>query len=104
MIRCGALRQQFCALRQGVLSIVHARNTSQTVAYARVLGREILIVALNASDEEATIDMLLSGLGIEDEMLLHDQLSAWSYVVTAQRIQRVKVPANSGAVLLVSRR
>jgi len=104
VIRCGALRQQFSALRQGVLSIVHARNASQTVAYARVLGREILIVALNASDEDATIDMLLSGLGIDDEMLLHDQLSAWSYVVTAQRIQRVKVPANSGAVLLVSRR
>jgi glycosidase len=102
--RCIALRQQFSALRQGVLSIVHARNASQTVAYARVLCREILIVALNASDQDATIDMLLSGLGIEDEMLLHDQLSAWSYVVTAQRIQRVKVPANSGAVLLVSRR
>lgn len=101
---CVALRQRFAALRQGQLTIIHARETSRTLAYARTLGREIVVVAINAGDDDATIDVLLSGLGIDDEMLMHDQLSAWSYVVTGQRIQRVKVPANSGAVLLVARR
>lgn len=101
---CVALRHRFAALRHGQLNIIHARDTSRTLAYARTLGREIIVVALNAGDDDVTIDILLSGLGIDDEMLMHDQLSAWSYVVTGQRVQRVKVPANSGAVLLVARR
>ncbi|MFN5676056.1 MAG: alpha-amylase family glycosyl hydrolase, partial [Roseiflexaceae bacterium] len=101
---CVALRQRFAALRQGRLMLIHARESGRTLAYARMLDREILVVALNASDDDAALDILLSGLGIDDEMLLHDQLSAWSYVVTNQRIQRVKVPAHGGAVLLVARR
>lgn len=104
VMQCIALRQRFVALRQGQLTIIHAHASGRTVAYARTLGREILIVAINASDADTTIDILLSGLGIDDEMLMHDQLSAWSYVVTAQRVQRVKVPANGGAVLQVARR
>ncbi len=101
---CVALRQRFAALRQGRLMLIHARESGRTLAYARMLDREILVVALNASDDDAALDILLSGLGIDDEMLLHDQLSAWSYVVTNQRIQRVKVPAHGGAVSLVARR
>jgi len=101
---CISLRQSFASLRRGSLVMLHARDSSRTVAFARVHGREMLVVVLNASDNDATIDMLLSPLNIEDEMLLHDQLSTRSYTVQNQSVRSVKVPANGAALLMVSRR
>jgi hypothetical protein len=63
-----------------------------------------MVIAFNTSAETCTIDIMLDGLGIEDDMLLHDQVSARSYVVRDQRVQQVHIPAQAGAVLLVSRR
>ncbi|MEY3989948.1 MAG: hypothetical protein RI985_1029 [Chloroflexota bacterium] len=101
---CISLRQSFASLRRGSLVMLHARDSSRTVAFARIHGRETLVVVLNASDNDAAIDMLLSPLNIEDEMLLHDQLSTRSYTVQNQSVRSVKVPANGSALLMVSRR
>ena len=101
---CISLRQSFVSLRHGQMTMVHARNQSNTIAYARVHDRESMVVALNASDSECIIDIAVHGLDIADDMLLHDQLSARSYVIHQQRVKQVVVPAFGGAVLLVSRR
>ena len=101
---CVSLRQSFVSLRHGKMSMLHARNQTRTVAFARCHERESMVVAFNTSAEACTIDIFLDGLGIEDDMLLHDQVSARSYVVRDQRVQQVHIPAQAGAVLLVSRR
>jgi neopullulanase len=101
---CISLRQSFASLRRGTLVMLHARDSSRTVAFARRHGRETMLVVLNASDNDASIDMLLSSLNIEDEMLLHDQLSTRSYTVQNQSVRSVKVPANGAALLMLSRR
>ena len=94
--RCIALRSAQPALRRGDLTFLLAEGGC--VAYARRLGGQTLLVALNAGRQPAHLRIPVGGC-LPEGTLLHDAWTGLPLTVTDGRLD-VAVPARDGLVLL----
>jgi len=97
--RCVRLRHEHPALRTGEYRSLLARSTINVYAFARWNEQEQCIVALNNRDITRTLDLPLGGLPIPDGAELCDLLSGEVYHTRAGRVEGVRVPKRSGALL-----
>lgn len=99
--RLGHLRAQLEPLRRG--SMVDLAVTDQAYAYARMIGREAVVVVLNSSDATAGLEFNVAPVGIEEGATLLDQLgSAPEAEVKNGQIQ-VTLPPRTAAIYTVRR-
>ena len=90
-----ALRKKYIALRRpGGYARLHAHG--MVYIFARQLQDETILVALNAGDESATIDLNLAPL-LPDSAIVQHEWDHTSHQVTQGHI-RVKIPARDGSV------
>jgi len=94
--RCISLRKEHPALRRGDLFWLFA--DSGVVAYGRRLGTETLIVALNRNLQPVTLSLPTSGY-LDDGTQLQSIWDGEQLRVAQGRIEGVRIPARSGAVL-----
>ncbi len=93
--RCITLRHAHPALRRGTFHRLYADAT--TYAFARRLGQETLLVALNAGDTPAQVTLPLQEMAA-DGTALRDLLSNHTWSVADGEV-RLSLPPLSGAVL-----
>jgi neopullulanase len=96
--RCIALRKAHPALRRGEFAWLSVG--AGMLAYARRLGNETLVVALNNGQQPATIAVPVSGY-VEDGGLLRDAWEGTTWSVVQGKVEEVRLPARSGRVLVV---
>jgi cyclomaltodextrinase len=94
--QCIALRRAHPALRRGDLTWLWAE--SGAVAYARRLGGETLVVALNASRAPITLALPVAGT-LADGAVAADVWSGRALGVAQGRLDGLHLPARSGVVL-----
>lgn len=68
------LRNSLPALQSGDPVILNADDSKETLAFARVLGTEFAVAAINRSSSTQSISLDLSALGAEGHATLHDNL------------------------------
>ncbi len=93
-----ALRHQFAALRTGRYQIIHAEST--TYVFARILGGEEVVVAVNVGTAEtkATIDWASTGLQSRPDQLLFGEATV-EWETETQPHLTLHIPARSGCIL-----
>jgi hypothetical protein len=91
-----ALRRAHPALRRGELIWLWAE--SRVVVYARRLGSEVLITALNASHDPVSVDLPISRV-LPDGTTLRDVWSGQVHRVGQGHVEDLHVPARAGRVL-----
>jgi cyclomaltodextrinase len=91
-----ALRHSQPALRKG--SVTRLAASDRLYAFGRQLGRDRLVVALNASQNILTLDIPVASMGMRDGKLMPLFGQAEVQVKDGQ-IRALKVPARSGVVL-----
>jgi cyclomaltodextrinase len=94
--RCIALRHDHPALRRGTYLRLHAGD--DVVVFARSLGAESLITAINAASAPRHLDLPLAGL-LPDGAGVADVWTCESWTVAGGALQAFKLPARSGRVL-----
>ncbi len=91
------LRAQMPALRGGALSTLYAGG--QQYAYARTLGADAVIVALNNDTKPATITLNIAPVTWPDGTALTDHLGVVTNARVAQGQLTLTLPVRTGAVL-----
>jgi neopullulanase len=93
--RCIALRHAHPCLRRGEFALLHAED--DVFSFARRLGKETLVVALNASRLTQTPAVRLGGYLPEDTRL-RDVWTGATITVSDGRLMGVELPPRSGSV------
>jgi glycosidase len=99
--RLARLRAAVPALRRG--SLVQVYDEEQQTAYARVLGKQVVIVAFNNDTKPASLTFNVEELGLSDGSKLVDTLNVVKdsiHVVGGQL--KVSLPARSASVFLTA--
>ena len=93
-----ALRHKFAALRTGRYQVLYAEGT--TYVFARILGGEEIVVAVNVGTAEtkATIDWAATGLRSRPDQLLFGEASV-EWETESQPQLTLNLPARSGCIL-----
>ena len=91
----GRLRRQFAALREGMMTNLHA-GEKQWV-YARKGSRVTAIVAFNTANVPARVELDAQGLEFMDGDSLTDRLSGATAIVEKGRL-RLELPARRSSV------
>lgn len=94
--KLAALRKEFVPLRRGRL--VQLAVNDPTYAYARVTGREIVIVVFNNDLIPQTVDVPVEALGLVDGTKLTDRLGGAGGTVHNQQLHLI-LPPRSSAIL-----
>ncbi|HEX7973700.1 MAG TPA: glycoside hydrolase family 13 protein [Anaerolineales bacterium] len=89
-------RKRFACLRRGDYRQVLVDNHRNCYAFARTLGDEQILVALNASSLPRHLRIPVGNLGWEDGRILHNRLGHAEYLVSGDTLV-VDLPACSGA-------
>lgn len=76
-----AARKRLAALRRGDLARVYLSEENSAYAYARLLGEETVLVAVNASGETRHLGVPVKDLGWEDGRVVADALNPARYGV-----------------------
>jgi len=95
-----ALRKSRPSLRRGSFRFLHAQD--HAIAYARQLGDEVVIVAINAGRETSRIDLDVEGL-LPDGAVLEQSWSRHSARVAGAKIRGIELAPRSGLVLATPR-
>ena len=90
------LRRDFEPLRRG--RMVNLSAGEESWVYARVLGGQVAVVALNTDATPATIEALVSPVGFPDGTVLEDRLGSDVDLVVEGGRLRVTLPSMSSAV------
>ncbi len=93
-----ALRKQFPALRRGEYLPLLADDKRGCYVFARKLGEEKILVALNASGTRRSLQIPVGGLGLPDGRILRDLLGKGEFIVAGDKVS-VSVEPWSGAWL-----
>jgi cyclomaltodextrinase/neopullulanase len=93
--QCTALRHAYPALRRGTFTPLHAHG--ELYVFARTLGDDTLVVALNAGDQQAPV-YWNAGPQLRNETVLHDVWNDDTAQVQDGRMIGGHVPARSGRV------
>ncbi len=97
-----ALRQNYPALRTGDYQVLHAQG--QIYIFARTLGKEELIIAVNAGTSSATANADVVSLRTQPNKLLYGTAEVeWNSEGETQQLS-LTVPARSGCILGVGSR
>ncbi len=79
-----AARKRHTALRRGDLRRVYLAEENSWYAFARSLGEDHVVIALNATDEPHQLNIPLQKLGLPDGILMEDVVTRGRYRVTDQ--------------------
>jgi len=91
------LRQKYCALRTGGYEILFAEGT--VYVFARILGDEEIVVAVNVGTEEANISFEAAKLKSPHEKLLFGKGDfLWKGEGEARHLE-LMLPARSGLII-----
>jgi glycosidase len=94
------LRRDFAPLRRGrMLNLVAGE---ESWVYARVLGAEVAVVALNRGGVPAALEAPVQPIGLADGTVLTDRLGSGAELVVEGGTLRVTLPALSSAVFTAS--
>ncbi len=92
------LRCSQAVLRRGNFTSLLTEDSRGCFAFARTLGQEKIIVAVNASGTRRNIHLSIGGLGLNDGLILHNLLGEGEYIVSGTDLA-VNLPAWSGVFL-----
>lgn len=98
--RCIALRKAHPALRRGDFTWLFEGNG--VVAYARRLGDDVLMIALNNGRRPVTVSVPVVDY-LDDGVLLRDVWSGTNLIVVQGRVEGVHIPTRAGVVLEMMR-
>ncbi|MEW6718541.1 MAG: glycoside hydrolase family 13 protein [Chloroflexota bacterium] len=87
-----ALRKRLPVLRRGDYTRLYVDNRNRCYAFARTLGKEALLVALNASAVERHLHLPVDGVGWVDGRIVRNVLGHEEYIVTGDKLH-VSVPS-----------
>jgi cyclomaltodextrinase len=90
-----SLRKRYVALRRGIYRRVLADDRRNVYAFARTLGDEAVLVALNASAAQRHLRLTIKELGWRDGLILHNLFGFEEYIVSGDSLV-VSVPPWSG--------
>jgi glycosidase len=93
------LRRDFEPLRRG--RMVNLAADEESWVYARVLGGEVAVVALNADEAPATIEAPVAPVGLADGTVLDDRLGSEVVLVVEGGRLRLTLPPMASAVFTV---
>lgn len=92
------LRNSLAVLRRGNFTRVSGDDSRNCVAFARTLGQEKILVAINASGMRRSIRLPVGELGLEDGLILHNLIGEGEYIVSGVDLS-LTLPAWSGLLL-----
>jgi neopullulanase len=92
-----ALRTSRAALRRGSFRFLHAQD--DVIAYARQLGDETIVVAINAATMTRRLDLALDGAA-PDGAVLEQAWTHQSYTVDQGKLRGAELGPRSGLVLM----
>ncbi|HWW77449.1 MAG TPA: alpha-amylase family glycosyl hydrolase [Pyrinomonadaceae bacterium] len=95
--RLAKLRAELPALRRG--SLVQLYDEEQQTAYARVLGGESVVVAINNDTKPATLDFSVRETGLAEGAELPDRLEVVNGAKVSNGRLRLTLPARSASLL-----
>jgi cyclomaltodextrinase / maltogenic alpha-amylase / neopullulanase len=81
-----ALRKNWAALRRGSYKRVFVDDRRHCYAFARILGSEKVLVAMNASPTQRYLRMPVAGLGWEDGRILRNLLGREEFLVSGDTL------------------
>jgi glycosidase len=93
--RLAALRRRMPVLRRGEYRSVLADDRRGCLAFARMLGEDSVVAALNCSATPRSLRLPVSGLGLADGRILHNLLGAEEYIVQGDEVA-ISLPPWSG--------
>jgi glycosidase len=97
--RLAQLRQEFPALRRG--SLIQLYDEEQQTAYARVLGSEAVVIAINNDTKPASFEFDVTAAGLPEGAKLFDEFNvAKGLTKVTNGRARVTLPARSAAMIL----
>ncbi len=89
------LRKTYDALRRGAFTFLYASR--DVIAYARTLGDEIFVIALNVARETRRVDLPLEGI-VDDGMRLDEVWGRTSIATEAGMIRNLELAPRSGRI------
>jgi cyclomaltodextrinase len=92
------LRKMQSALRRGNFTNLVSDDSRGCIAFARTLGQDKIVIAMNASATRRSVRIAVGELGFEDGLILHNLLGPGDYIVSGPDIQ-VTLPAWTGMIL-----
>lgn len=81
-----SVRKRFACLRRGDYQQIFLDRTRCTYAFARTLGDEVIMVAINASDSRRYLKLPVSSLNWVDGRIVSDLLDAKEYIVSEDEL------------------
>lgn len=91
-----ALRHAYPALRMGTYEFIHAQ--AQTYIFARILGAEEIVVAVNAGTVPTTVSLQADNLKSQPNKLLYGNADV-EWVGGESRQMKLSLPARTGCIL-----
>jgi cyclomaltodextrinase len=92
------LRKSQPALRRGNFTKLSSEDSRDCVAFARTLGQEKIIIAMNASATRKSVRLPVGELGLEDGLILHNQIGVGEFIVSGADLTII-LPAATGVIL-----
>lgn len=92
------LRKAQPALRRGNFTKLLSEDSRGCAVFARTLGQDKILVALNASATRKTVRIPVGELGFEDGYILHNLIGAGEYIVAGADLS-LTLPAGGGSLL-----
>lgn len=96
------LRKRFSTLRRGEYRPISADNQRGCLIFARILGRETVVIALNFSSAHQHIHFPVGDLGWEDGWAVRDLLDGHAYHVSGGSVQ-LAIPPQRAVWLIAGR-
>jgi neopullulanase len=93
------LRRELPALRHGTVRILFAHPRQNLYAHGRGEGEEAVVMVVNASDLPRIFDIPLREMKVPQGMVFVDRCRHRSYQEHYGRLERVRLPPRSGAIL-----
>jgi cyclomaltodextrinase len=81
-----SLRKRNACLRRGDYQQIFLDKARCTYAFARTLGDEAILAAINASDSRRHLKLLVSSLGWSDGRIVSDLLGSEEYIVSGEEL------------------
>ncbi|HVP21888.1 MAG TPA: glycoside hydrolase family 13 protein [Anaerolineaceae bacterium] len=92
------LRKTHSALRRGNFTKLLSDDNRSCAAFARTLGQEKILIAMNASATRKSIRLPVGELGLEDGLIVHNLVGEGEFIVSGADLPIV-LPASTGVIL-----
>jgi glycosidase len=94
-----SIRKRYAVLRQGSFTHLLSDDRRRSYAFARQLGDENILVAINASSVKHNLRLPVGSMSFMEGQILRDLLSSSEYRVSGENIS-ISLPPRSGVWLV----